>query len=183
VADSRIRHEGADYDTHSSFFVSRDDKYETWEIVTTIKPSAQGGRPAQWQEHGQRVGDQIVVKRTGPDGNLPMQKGERPKDAYLSQVHVQLMGQLLAGRDQPTMGFHAYYPNTGKMTFRTVRAERQEKGSSQVFVRPTHDQAPEIWHFDADGTLVKRVLGGGKQLLPTTAARVRGRWGPTPAAR
>src|SRR6185369_10996180 len=116
--------------------------------------------PPAWVETGVRSGDKITVSKQEPGSNKDF-KWEKPKEGYLSQVEVLLLDALLPHTAATDVGFYAYYPLQGKLTFRSERVAPQPDGSCRVYSRPAPEHAEQVSYFGTDGRLQKRVLPGG----------------------
>lgn len=170
-------------DSESSFFLSQDRHQEIWSIRTTLRsrdallrPNLPRPLPPQntWVETGVRNGRQIEVQRDTPTGPV-RQVWEQPQ-AYLSQVEVHLLALVLPRDRAVEYGFYAYYPNTGKLSFRTERVEPTGDGTIRVYSRPAPDQEEQISRYDLAGRLLERQLGPTRQLIPASRAELAAIW-------
>lgn len=187
-------------DTETRIFLSGDRTFETWATKTTVRSSTptkkeapsnpniiRGGKqPAPppgsgdettWLESGMRNYNQITIIREGPvAGRIKRYLYEKPKDGYLSQVALFLIGPLLPRDGDNEYAFYAYYPNTGTISFRTVRCVGKGDGSFTIYSRPAPDQAEQVSEYNQAGLMVKRSLSEGRQILPTSRKQLAAIW-------
>lgn len=179
-----------DYDVNHQAFASDDGTYEAWSVRTAVRrtdpASAYGPPPSDrpqdvsvWAQTGVRIQDKITLTFDGPAGRKEL-RWRQPPRGYLSQVHLLLLGPLLAGQDSAEFGFYAYSPNVRKLAFRTDRLVRSPDGSYTVYSKPSPELEEQTAFYNPDGRLIRRELptpGHGKQvILPTTEAQLATLW-------
>ena len=186
-------------DSDSDFFSSDDGDAEIWSIRMTDRPlhPAERARPkdlqlrlkkpdgkivvrrgvakepgaVSWAETGMRDGDRIMVSRDSAAGT---RKDERHALAcYLSQVELYLLGQLAASAPwDDEIGFYAYFPTVGNVTFQTAKLERHHDGSYRLLIRPTPNSPVVISEYDADGRFKSLTTPDQRVVLPTDSSIV-----------
>ena len=168
------------YDSLSTFFESNNGESELWSIRTTVRPAAAARRNARkgtasWAETGVRSQDKITVSLEKPTG-IEKTQWNRPPTGYLSQVKVHMLEQLQTPGDQRDMGFYAYYPNARKVVYRSTRSEPGQDGTYKIYSRSSPEQDEQVTVYRPDGTLLKRTLPGGREILPAKAHDLRIKW-------
>lgn len=187
-------------DTETSMFLSGDRTFETWATRTTVRdrelpvqnnnpanPNIIRGGPAPaaakpkkettWLESGMRNNDQITIIREGPTaGNVKRFLYVKPKDGYLSQPALYLISPLLPRDGDNEYAFYSYYPNTGTISFRTVRCVGKGDNSFTIYSRPAPDQAEQISEYNQAGLLTNRSLSEGRDVVPTTRQELARIW-------
>lgn len=191
-------------DSLANFFLSDDGQNEIWSIRTTTRPTkpvaADKTLPeslSTFAETGVRSKDKITVTRQSPAGNSEFHWDRPAKPAtapagtssvavkameptmmplpYLSQVELQMIDTTLPHKGPLEVGFYAYNPAAGKISFRTERVVLQSDGSYLVYSRLTPEQPEQVSQFNASGKLIRRTLPNGQMLLPTTKAELAAR--------
>ncbi len=172
------------YDSISQFFVSDNNDREFWSIRTTVRRQRNDPSTSKtmdrvhtqsWSETGIRSKDKITVSRETPSG-VKEHRWQKPPLGYLSQARLHMLDQLIGHQDAKEMGFYAYHPGTQKIVYRTTRAQSVKDGSYVVYTRPSPDQDEQISSYAANGELQKRILPGGRVLVPTTIGQLRRKW-------
>lgn len=168
-------------DTLFNAFWSENDQNEFWSKVITERPDApmdgrtrSAGAGTTWRETGVRSGEEITVVREGPAGKKTHQ-WDRPPNGYLSQVQVQLLGQMLKSAPKKELGFYAYLSSSNSITFRTDRIEAAADGY-RVLSRPNPEKTQYVTMYDRKGQLKSQQLPDGTTTLPTTKAQLAARW-------
>jgi hypothetical protein len=189
-------------DSHSQNFLSHKRDYESWSIRTTVrerkefqpgeKPATLPARPGAqapaaepkppqvtettWLETGVRNGDVITIIRESPTG-IDRFTWQKPRLGYISQVELFLMAPLIP-RDNQDYGFYAYYPNTGTISFRTIRAvaSGEEGAGFRIYSRPAPDSPEQVSEYNAAGQLLRRALAEGRDVVPTTREELAKLW-------
>ena len=167
------------YDSISNFFASNDGSQELWSIRTTVRAlTPPTGTPANtsWAETGVRSNDKVSVSLERPSG-IDEHHWQKPLKGYLSQVEVHMMDCLLGPVDDvEEMGFYAYHPGSQKIVYRTTRVEKDQDGSFTIHTRSSPEQEEHVTHYSADGRFIKRVLPGGRVILPATRQQLQLKW-------
>ncbi len=182
-------------DSQSEFFLSEDGNDEVWSIKVTSRPlrpappppprAVRPGEPkplalppdtVSWAETGVRSGTAMTVTRQGPEG-IEENKWKTPDKEYVSQVELYLLGGLLPRKEKVELGYYAYFPAEGKITFRTERIVPLTDGSLEVHSRPAPDQPEQVSRYDAAGRLLERVLEDDMRLIPAGKAELAAIWG------
>lgn len=190
-------------DTHSQTFLAEDGQYESWSIRTTVrdridadpdqpkaKPantktpaSPDKGAPAMprhhirtWLETGVQNREQITIIREGPTG-IERINWRRPSDGYITQTELYVLAPLLP-RENFECGFYAYYPNTGTISFRTMRvvSDGTTGGNFRIYSRPSPDSPEQMSEYDGKANLVRRTMGEGRDVVPTTREALAKIW-------
>jgi hypothetical protein len=94
---------------------------------------------------------------------------------YLSQVDLQLLDITLPRKAPLELGYYAYNPTVGKISFRTERVVPQPDGSCLVYSRVSPEQPEQVTQFSASGKFMKRTLPGGQTMFPTTKSELAAR--------
>lgn len=196
---ARVLFQSRALDSLSELYLSDDGEQELWRIKTTIRPLTKNDvRPGgvavrdpekkkkskfelpkvfQALEIGVRNDAEIIITRQTPDG-VKNHQWERPsgrRGYYVSQVDLHLLGRLVPQKSQE-MGFYAYYPNDGRLSFRAERIVAEPGGSVSVFSRPTLDHGEQESRFDRTGRMLRRTLPTGQQVVPTTRSQLASIW-------
>ena len=188
-------------DSKSDFFLSDDCETEIWSIRMTerpLHPRKHQGRPKElnlrnlkgepmkirgvnlepdsnhWVETGVRTGAQLTVSREGATGVKEYQRVL--PEAYLSQVELYLLGRLGATIPWEEIGFYAYFPSVGTITFQSVRLDPGEDNAYRLISRPTPNSPPTITSHDAAGGVMSQAIPGGRSLLPASRAELNALW-------
>lgn len=188
-------------DTHSQTFLAEDGQYESWSIRTTVRdrvdadPDQPKAKPAlgkapaapekvvqprhhirTWLETGVQNREQITIIREGPTG-IERVNWRRPSDGYITQTELFLLAPLLP-RENFECGFYAYYPNTGTISFRTMRvvADGTTGGNFRIYSRPSPDSPEQMSEYDGKANLVRRTMGEGRDVVPTTREALAKIW-------
>ena len=189
-------------DTHSQTFLAEDGQYESWSIRTTVRdrvdadPDQAKGKPAfnktpasdkamvapprhhirTWLETGVQNREQITIIREGPTG-IERVNWRRPADGYITQTELYLLAPLLP-RENFECGFYAYYPNTGTISFRTMRvvSDGTTGGNFRIYSRPSPDSAEQMSEYDGKANILRRTMGEGRDLVPTTREALAKIW-------
>ncbi|MCC7407333.1 MAG: hypothetical protein IT442_04630 [Phycisphaeraceae bacterium] len=189
---SRVEIDRQTIDTLSTMFLSTARDYEDWSTKTTVRPltppaAPKGNAPPAPEsisaaETGVRTKGGITVTRQNVTGTNKY-TWDVPPEGYLPQVLVHLMPALLP-RDKPaTMGFYAYYPASGEITYRTVEVQPTGKGGIQLVSQPSPSVRNESAEFDAAGRLLKRDMPEGGTVIPATRQQIAAIWkGKLPAS-
>ena len=177
-------------DTLTHAFVSYDDSYEVWSVISTVRPANPEALtntrhdglagPADgsysWAETGVRSVDRITVSREGPAG-IKEYHWQRPPVGYLSQAEVLLLDRMLATHMPASpVGFYIYHPGKKKIVFRHDEVSPQPDGGAVVTTRPSPDMAEETASFDPQGRLQRVDLPNGRRLVPATPSELASRW-------
>jgi len=193
---ARLKLHDGTYDTLSQVFLSDDLSQEIWSIRTTFRPlkpttppaapkppapalnmPSGGGEPGtiSWVESGIRTGPLIRITRESPSG-IEEHRWPTPEQGYLPQAALGALGQLLP-RDQPgNFGFYAYYPNTGKLAYRTERVVPATDGTYTVLTRASLEQPEQTSKYDHHGKLLWREMGENRKLIPAGENEVKALW-------
>ena len=128
-------------------------------------------------EIGIRHANEIVITRETPTGvqNATWTVPTGDQGHYVSQVDVMLLGRLLP-QTATEMGFYAYYPTEGRLTFRTESVTPQAGGGATVRSQPVPDQEEQVTVYDRAGRMVRRNLPSGQEIIPATEAQLRSIW-------
>jgi len=187
-------------DSHSQMFLAEDGQYESWSIRTTVrdqidgipdakdKPTFNPGKaPAKaapaprhhirtWLETGVQNREQITIIREGPTG-IDRINYRRPTDGYITQTELYLLAPLLP-REKFECGFYAYYPNTGTISFRTMRVvdDGDSSGNFRVYSRPSPDSPEQVTEYDRQANIARRLLGEGREVVPITREELAKVW-------
>jgi len=175
---SRIQIQTQTYDSVSNFFVSNDNTHEFWSVRTTLRsPKKRFGPTAapSWSETGVRSNEDITISLERPTG-INEYKWKKPPEGYLSQAEIHMFEQLLTHKTSKEMGFYTYYPNTQKIVYRTTRAQAHPDGTLTIHTRPSPQQEEHISHYTPKGDFIKRVLPGGRLLLPASKQQIKAKW-------
>ncbi len=182
-------------DTHSQLFLSQDGNYESWATRTTVrehkdptaaaveaksaklkpapapapvdpkKPAAPAVTQVTYMETGVRTHDEITIIREGPSG-VERFAWKKPH-GYISQIELMQLSGLLPRQDEE-YGFYAYHPQTGSISFRTVRVLSEGENGFRIYSRPTPDAPEQMSDYDKVGALTRRNLAEGRDVIPTT---------------
>ena len=178
-------------DSDSSFFLSDDGNHELWSIRNSVRPTpAPGSTPAPGRTPGSPDGgaQAISTADTGVRTNdaitvtvdLPTSSKKytwiAPPEGYLSQVEVNILPSLLPPRKSEPLGFYAYYPAAGKITYRTMTVQPTAAGGYAVVTRPSPDLPEQHATYDRQGRLVGQVLPGGRAMLPASRQQIAAIW-------
>ena len=171
------------YDSTSNFFASDDGMQEFWSIRTTMRPikpalAQKTNAPPNinsWAETGVRSHDKITVSLERPSG-IEKFEWQQPPQGYLSQIKVHLLDRLLGYQESPTMGFYAYHPNSQKIVYRTTTVQTAPDGTVAIHARPSPEQDEFITYYSPDGQFIKRLLPGGRLILPATKKELAVKW-------
>ena len=127
-----------------------------------------------WVETGLREGDVITVSRQSEAGV----KEYRwiPPAPYLSMVELYLLGQLGQSLPWDNMGFYAYFPSIGKLTFHTAKLERSNDKTYRVLFKPTPNSPQRITHYDAAGVFKSNTLPAGRLVQQTKRSVIEAKW-------
>lgn len=173
-------------DSDSDFFLPDSAQSEVWSSKATRRPLKPAAGPAPAAgfvppkessavETGTRSGDQIILVRQDAVSAKRFE-WKTPPQGYLAQAELYLMPQFLPRRTTPIMGFYAYYPNQGTISYRTVKVEAGQDGAYKVTVQPAPNAPEEVSLYDRNGRLIERTLPGGVRLIPTDRAKLVGLW-------
>lgn len=170
-------------DNQSIFFESYDQTTEYWDITTTKRPAQPELKHTEfevplemtWRHTGLRSDNAIEIKIENP-GSIDSLHYNRPPEGYLSQVEIQLLPSMLSRADQATMGFYAYYPNGGKIAYRTFRVELLDNGGYSIVTRPSPDASQQAWQFDSQGRIRRKQMADGRTFVATTPSELRAVW-------
>ena len=179
-------------DTHSQLFLSQDGNYESWATRTTVrehkdpaaaaleaktsklqptppvdpkKAPAPAATQVTYMETGVRTYDEITIIREGPSGVERF--AWRKPHGYISQVELMQLSGLLPRQDEE-YGFYAYHPQTGSVSFRTVRIVSEGDNGFRLYSRPTPDSPEQMSDYDKAGALTRRALSENRDVIPTT---------------
>ncbi|MCC7205209.1 MAG: hypothetical protein IT441_09025 [Phycisphaeraceae bacterium] len=189
---SRVEVDQQAIDTLSTMFLSNAQDYEDWSTKTTVRsltpsPAPKGNAPPppdviSAAETGVRTKGGITVTRQNVTGTNKY-TWDVPPEGYLPQVLVYLMPSLLP-RDKPaTMGFYAYYPANGAISYRLIQVQPTGKGAIKLVTQPSPSVQSESADFDAAGRLLKRDLPEGGSIVPATRQQIATIWkGMLPAS-
>lgn len=196
--EATIMLEKETYTTTGRHFLADNGAMEVWSTRTVgrknLPPGAKAGPDDERvvSETGVRNKQSVEVNRANAAQNRGQAKWDLSKrgimegngeakhsmgQAYLSQVELHLLPRLLPRKTAEPMGFYAYYPNTGKLAYRTERVVVEADGSYKVISRPTPEQPEQVSIYNAGGALIKRSSPGGQTLLPATKAEIAAKWG------
>lgn len=184
------------YTTTGRYFVSDSNSMEIWSTQTVGRRTLAPGETPKpddvrtVSETGVRDKHNIEINRATTAANRKQLKWDLSKrntegafeakhrmdQAYLSQVDLHLLPRLLPRKNTEPMGFYAYYPNTGKLAYRTERVAVEPDGSFKIYSRPSPEQPEQMTQYNAAGVLVKRALPGGQVLIPTSKAEIAAKW-------
>ena len=171
------------YDSTSNFFASDDGTQEFWSIRTTARPT----QPAlakknnvppninSWAETGVRSNNKITVSLERPSG-VEKHEWQQPPQGYLSQIKVHLLERLVGNQEHEAMGFYAYHPNSQKIVYRTASVQTTPEGTIAIHARPSPEQDEYITYYSPDGKFIKRLLPGGRSILPATKKELAVKW-------
>jgi hypothetical protein len=159
--------------SESFFFLGEDGESEVWSIAMKVKQP--GKALLTWTETGSNSKGVISVVRSGPSEKSE-QQWQTPSSAYISQVDVRLLGRLVSARAPRELGFYAYYPGKGRITFRTERIEPQPQGRYELFSVPAADLPEQQSLFDGRGNLLKQELASGQVIIPSTPQQISRIW-------
>lgn len=170
---------GGVVDSLSLFFIADDDSQEFWKTTTTHRlpgeierPDKRGNPPVPkntFVESGLRVGKEIQVSYTGPDGTASRSYPIPP--GYISLAEVYLLPQTLPRDRSGLWGFYWYNPNEKKVTFRTEQITPTLRGYT-VTTLSDPNAPPTRATYDRDGTLIEREVGPKRKLAKTTPAMI-----------
>jgi len=171
------------YDSTSNFFASDNGTQEFWSIRTTIRPiqpalAQKANAPPNinsWAETGVRSNHKITVSLERPSG-IDKHEWQQPPQGYLSQIKVHLLDRLLGNPESQTMGFYAYHPNSQKIVYRTTSVETAPDGTTAIHTRPSPEQDEYVTYYTPDGKFIKRLLPGGRSILPATKQELAVKW-------
>lgn len=183
---ARVLQGGEALDSDSDFFLADRGQSEVWSSKVTRRPLKAAPKPAATAgftppretsvvETGTRSGDQIILVRQDAT-SAKRYEWKTPPQAYLSQTELYLMPQFLPRRDTPVMGFYAYYPNQGSISYRTVQVQAGKEGAYKVTVQPAPNAPEEVSLYDRSGRLIERTLAGGLRLIPTDRDKLVAIW-------
>ncbi len=186
------------YDSINTSYVSTERDEEIWSIRTTERPrdprkitqfklrdQQQLKFDAQqipidmqntWVETGLLSNGKIQLNRRQPtsDRNYTW---DMPPKGYLTQVDLYLLPMMLADQPDGQWGFYAYHPNKGKVSFRTERLEHLAGGKYRVYSRLSPEDIQEqVTDYQANGQIIKRVLAGGRMLIPAPRHQIERLW-------
>lgn len=142
-------------------------------VVSEAPPASAMVR--QVEAHERFVGKPV---KNDVRGRVATQEWVAPDRAYLSQIHVWVLGALLPA-EEAVYCFSAYHPPSGQPGLHTVEVKPQPDGGLIVLDRPTSRLGPTRSVYDAQRRLVERVWPGGLRLVPTTPEDLAGVWGIT----
>ncbi len=174
---------GQSVDSLSEMFVSRDGEQEIWSTKTTTRPqgATPGGVPQDMTviETGVRSGNRITVTREDR-GQKKSFEWQAPPAGYLSQAELYLLPPLLpkavpasvSPDGSSTLGFYAYYPSDGQITYRTATVTPDNRGGTRVTIHPSPNSPFETLVFDADGALAERQLPNNQRIIPSTRRQI-----------
>lgn len=171
------------YDSTSNFFASDDGTQEFWSVRTTVRPikpalAQKTNAPANvnsWAETGVRSNNKITVSLERPSG-IEKNEWQQPPQGYLSQIKVHLLDRLLGNQDSQVMGFYTYHPNSQKIVYRTTSVQTAPDGTIAIHARPSPEQDEYVTYYNPDGRFIKRVLPGGRSILPATQKELAVKW-------
>ncbi|MCE9589139.1 MAG: hypothetical protein K8S99_01290 [Planctomycetes bacterium] len=177
-------------DSLANFFQADNGESEIWSIRTTLRPlisKPAGGAAGKqndpdattWAETGVRDKLKITVTHEGPTEKKDSH-WEVPPNSYVSQAELWMFDALLPHKKPTEMGFYAYTPNAGRVSFRTERVVVQSDGTVLVYSRPILEQPEQVSYFKATGGLIKRMLPSGQVVFPATRQELAARWSLKP---
>jgi hypothetical protein len=186
------------YDSINTSYVSVEHDEEIWSIRTTERPQDPRKIPQvklrdqqrlkfdvqqipvdmqnTWVETGLLSNGKIQLNRRQPtsDRNFTW---DMPPQAYLSQVDLYLLPMMLASQPDGQWGFYAYHPNKSKVSFRTERLEHLAGGRYRIYSRLSPEDIQEqVTDYEANGQIIKRVLPGGRMLIPAEQHLIERLW-------
>ena len=120
--------------------------------------------------------EQITIIREGPTGVDRIQ-WRKPLDGYISQTELYFINRLFP-RESATYGYYAYYPNSGKVSFRTLKVvpDGAVNAGFRVYSRPAPDAPEQMYEYDSKGVFQRLELGEGRELIPTTREELAKIW-------
>ena len=171
------------YDSTSNFFASDDGTQEFWSVRTTVRPIQpdlvqKANAPPNvnsWAETGVRSNNNITVSLERPSG-VEKSEWQQPPQGYLSQIQVHLLDRLLGTQESQAMGFYAYHPNSQKIVYRTTSVQTAPDGTTAIHVRPSPEQDEYVTYYNPNGKFIKRLLPGGRAILPATKKELAVKW-------
>ncbi|MDX1682451.1 MAG: hypothetical protein R3336_04980 [Phycisphaeraceae bacterium] len=184
LTQSRIVGGNIARDTIQEMFISNDGHHEVWSTRATMRPRHEKlGSPetrrrnteASLAETGVRDRELITVTRETPSG-VHKHHWQVPAVGYLPQVHAHLIGRLMAMQDPMTVTFYSYLPDKTKLTLRTYRLEKDRDGGYQVHFRLGPELAEQTDHRNGSGHLLRRDLGSGREIRPSTLRQIQQIW-------
>jgi len=150
---------------------------EAWSVRSSVSRQTDRGPQSKVAvETGSATIGTVEIKLDSTDGTREDLTFPRPPKGYLPQVDGHLLPWLLP-RDTPgEFGFYWYNANEKQMTFRLERVTPTLTGHV-VTSRLSPNGAELRASYDRDGRLIEKDLGGGRKLLPTSAAELKAIWG------
>ena len=178
-------------DTLRDFFVSRDGGLELFSVKTTVRErgaappkadrigaqSPTSPESASRAQTGLRERRSLTVTRQSPT-HKKTHRWSVPDRGYLSQVHAHLVPRLWIRHGAAgggAIGFYAYLPRKGKLSFRSYQLERRN-GRIRVRIRPGPELAPEIQRRRTDGALIERSRANGHRWVPDSRESIARDW-------
>jgi len=165
------------YDTKGTYFVSEDFKTETWNLMVVVK---QGRQSTTFSEVGAREGfKELLVTTSDPAGQSDTNIHSIKETGYLPLATSLILPTLLAEtKALGDVAFYTYRSDASAVTFRhdSIRHDPDYEGRWIHRSSVSHD-SPQITKFvEADGTIIREELPGGRRWVATTIKDLERIW-------
>ena len=176
---ARALNAGKIIESESIFFLREDRKSEAWAIRMVIKD---GQDEIGWTETGAREGNDIKVTVDVPASTPVIKQWRKPTTGYCSQVEAYLLPALLVrARAVEPMQFYQYQTNGSDIALRSdslqpAETSRPERPRWELRSKRTEDAPEDIITLDAEGAIVRKDLGSGLVVTPTTREALDRLW-------
>ncbi len=160
-------------DIHSSYFLSQDGADEAWSVRMRLGDRFE---TTNWVETGVRMGDEIRVSITQPDGTVTEKAWPTPPNGYLSHVEALLLPTVLASRGvEGEFAYYRYNTQLGELTLRRDVFEATPEGW-RLTTRVHEDAPEETLELSEDGKVTGQNLAGDVRGKPLGRKEIASIW-------
>jgi len=175
---ARALDSGRIIDSESIFFLREDRETEAWAIRMIVK---KGEEEIGWTETGVREGDDIKVTVDVPSSSPVIKQWRKPELGYCSQVEAYLLPRLLVRAEATSpMRFYQYQSNGTDIALRSAHLQPAPDASEArvwtLISKRNEDAAEDTVTLDRDGAILRKRLGSGLMVTPTTREALDRLW-------
>ena len=176
---ARALNAGMVIESESVFFLREDRQAEAWAIRMVVKD---GEGEVGWTETGVREGNDIKVTVDVPASTPVIKHWRKPTIGYCNQVEAYLLPALLVrARAIEPMQFYHYQTNGTDIVLRSdqlhlANDSRQGRPRWTLISRRSKDAAEDVITLDGEGAIVRKKLGSGLIVTPTTREALDRLW-------
>jgi hypothetical protein len=176
---ARALNVGSIIESESVFFLREDRQSEAWAIRMIIK---EGENEMDWTETGVREGADIKVIVDVPASTPVVKQWRKPAVGYCSQVESYLLPALLVrARAIDPMQFYLYQTSGTDIALRSDQLDlagdsQPERPRWTLVSKRSEDAEEDTIILDGDGSIIRKDLGTGLVVVPTTREALDRLW-------